>query len=202
MRMRRTATVIASALVVAGAGLTAVQATASTATANTVSAAPEAAVGSKPARDLDLSLISKLRTKDHTEAVKKIRIKLVSKPSRTVWTSTRRSVDIQMLWRISDPERVAKRVRVCFEDVIVDESGCKSHVLRNFRKPRGDFSMKRTAGGWEVLTAPIWRARSPYQCSNHEYYRPRMRWFVSVVDPRDGSDAVTGRFAWTVRCSG
>ena len=151
---------------------------------------------------MDSKLITSLRSKDHTTAVKKIKIKLVSAPSRTLWTSTSRTVTMPMLWAVTDPERVAKRIRICVEDVLVDDYWCKSHELRNYRKERGDFSMKRTKSGWDLLTAPYWKPRSPYQCSNHEFYRPKVRWSVSVVDPRNGDDAVTARFGWTVRCSG
>jgi hypothetical protein len=155
-----------------------------------------------PGKKLDGTLISALKSKDHTAAVKKIRISLVSSPSRSVWTSTSRTVNVPMLWRITDPKMVAERIRICVEAVQSDDVRCKTQDLQNYRKSRGDFWMKRLRGGWDVFTAPYYKSRSPYDCSNLEYYRPRIRWTVSVVDPRNGNNAVTGRFGWTVRCSG
>lgn len=168
-------------------------------------AASTAPSGGQPApisRPLDTRLIKGLKSKDHTEALRKVRINLVSAPSRTVWTSTSRKVDIPMTYEIDDPRRAAKRIRICQELIDEDWSNCKSHLLQNTRTLRGDFAMKRTSFGWRIYTAPFYRPRSPALCFNHEYYRPRVKWKVHVVDPRDGSNLVSAYFRWTVRCSG
>lgn len=165
-------------------------------------AAPWGGQPSTLGQPLDTRLIKGLRSKDHTEAVKKIRIKLVSAPSKTVWTSTGRTVTVPMLWRIHDPKRAAKRIRICTEVILDDDYWCKTHVLRNFRKPQGDFWMRKTKLGWDIYTAPYYRGVSPYSCSSWEYFRPKVRRYVRVVDPRDGSNLVSARFGWTVRCSG
>lgn len=132
----------------------------------------------------------------------RVKITLISAPARTVWTSTRRTVHVPMTYKIYDPAGVAKRVRVCFEVLHDDDSGCKSHLLRNHAQARGDFSIRRIENGWEVYSAPFYRWISPAQCNSFEYFRPRYRWKVSVVDPRDGDNLAYARFGWTVRCSG
>lgn len=189
-----------------GASLSSVQARPSAPAPAPVTAAPAFAGATESsgakARKIDTSLIEALKSKDHTAAVKKIRIKLVSAPAKTVWTSTRNRVSIPMQWSVTDPKRVAKRIRVCAEDILLDDDSCGVHNLRNYRTPRGDFWMKRTKAGWAVFTAPYYKKRSRNQCTNHEYYRPKIRWTVSVVDPRNGRNAVTGKFGWTLRCSG
>lgn len=191
--------------VLAGGSIAASEGTGST---PTVSAAPAGAQprggqGAPSATTLDMRLIGSVKSKDHTTAVKKIRIKLVSSPkSKTVWTSTSRAVNVPMQWAIIDPEHVAKRIRICSELLLTDDSWCKPQELKNYRKPKGDFWMRKTKSGWDVSTAPYYKARSPYECTNHEFYRPKVRWSVRVVDPRNGDDLVSGRFGWTVRCSG
>jgi hypothetical protein len=156
---------------------------------------------SKP-RTLDTSVIKKLRVRDHTAAVRKIKVKLVSHPSRTLWTSTRYTTDVPMTWVIKDPKKVAKRFRVCVEEPLIDESRCITRDLKTINKPRGDFWVRRISGGWRVFTAPYYRPRSPAQCAGHEYYRPRVIWAIRVVDPRNGRNAASARFSWTVRCAG
>jgi hypothetical protein len=165
------------------------------ATALTWSHAPKA-------RKLDSTLIKKLRVRDHTAAVRKIKVKLVSRPSRTLWTSTRYTTNVSMTWVIKDPRNVAKRFRVCVDEPLIDESRCITRDLKTINKPRGDFWVRRIPGGWRVFTAPYYRPRSPAQCYSHEYYRPRVIWTIRVVDPRNGRNAASARFSWTVRCAG
>jgi hypothetical protein len=204
----RSALVLAVGTVLIAAGLTSVQATAASPVTKQMSAAPSWSAEKVKNRQgkrgltLDRKLISSLKSKDHTTAVKKVKIKLVSAPSKTLWTSTRRTVDVPMQWSITDPKKVIKRIRICTEDLIIDDSWCKGQQLRDYRKSRGDFWMKKTKTGWSVFTAPYYKPRSPYQCGYYEYYRPKVRWTVNVVDPRDGDNLVSARFSWTVRCSG
>ncbi len=81
-------------------------------------------------RTLDTSVIKKLKVRDHTAAVRKIKVKLVSHPSRTLWTSTRYTTDVPMTWVIKDPRNVAKRFRVCVEEPLIDESRCITRDLK------------------------------------------------------------------------
>jgi hypothetical protein len=151
---------------------------------------------------LDATTIKALKTRDHTEAVRKIRVKRLSVPSRTLWTSTYRTVTVPMLWKIIDPKGVAKKFRVCVEIPLTDEDRCKTHRLRRFAKPRGDFWIKPVAKGWQVYTAPVYRASSPAQCRSAEYYRPKVIWSIEAMTPRSGRTAASAQFSWTVRCSG
>lgn len=158
------------------------------------------AQGDSPA--LDTRLIQGMRSKDHTVAVKKIKIRLVSAPSKTVWTSTSRTVSVPMTFEITDPKRVAKRIRICTELVYEDDYWCKSQTLKSYSKPGGDFSMTKTAKGWRIHSAPYYKGVSPATCFRWEYYRPKVKRHVWVVDPRNGDDLVSAQFGWTVRCSG
>ena len=196
------AAVVTAAAVVPGASIAASAPERSPDMSSQVAGHPRGGHGAQAAVTLDTRLIRSLKSKDHTTAVKKIRIRLVSSPSKTVWTSTSRTVDVPMQFEITDPERVAKRIRICTELILTDDYWCKSHELSNYRKPKGDFWMRKTKGGWDVYTAPYYKTRSPFECSNHEFYRPKVRWWVRVVDPRNGDDLVSARFGWTVRCSG
>lgn len=156
-------------------------------------------VGGQP---LDTGIIRSLKSKDHTAAVRKIRIKLISAPSKTIWTSTSKTVSVPMVFRITDPRHVAKRIRVCTELVLEDDYWCKTQVLKNYGKPRGDFGMRKTKSGWDVTTAPYYKPASPSVCNAREYYRPSVRRYVRVVDPRNGRNLVSAQFGWEVRCSG
>lgn len=162
-------------------------------------ATPTIATGALP---LDTHLIRSLKSKDHTAAIRKIRIKLISSPSKTIWTSTSRTVSVPMVFRITDPRHVAKRIRICTELLFEDDYWCKTQVLKNYGKPRGDFIMRKTKSGWDVTTAPYYKPTSPSVCNAREYYRPSVRRYVRVVDPRNGRNLVSAQFGWTVRCSG
>lgn len=161
-----------------------------------------ASAGPKQGTTLDTRFLRGMKSKDHTVAVKKIKIRLVSAPSKTVWTSTSRTVDVPMTFDITDPERVAKKIRICPEVVDSGDYSCKDQKLKNYRKPQGDFAMSKTKTGWRIYTAPYYKGVSPADCIRWEYYRPKVRWHVWVVDPRDDEDLVSARFGWTVRCSG
>lgn len=151
---------------------------------------------------LDLKLIKAMKSKDHTTAVKKLKVALISRPSRTVVVSTFRTTTVRMVWRIKDPGNVAKRIKVCVEVPLTDVDRCKGQRLVNYAKPRGDFSMRRIKGGWEIVTEPYYKNISPASCNYFDYYRPRVTWRLVVVDPRNGGNAASAKRSWTLRCSG
>jgi len=183
-----------------------VSAPSSAAPAPTSSSLPSSSAGPRSlpsgGQPLDTHLIRSLKSKDHTAAVRKIRIRLISSPSKTIWTSTSRTVSVPMVFRITDPRHVAKRIRICTELLFDDDYWCKTQILKNYGKPRGDFIMRMTKSGWDVTTAPYYKPVSPSVCNAREYYRPGVRRYVRVVDPRNGRNLVTAQFGWTVRCSG
>lgn len=125
-------------------------------------------------------------------------VKVSSSGERIVWASTSGAgLRADFTFTILDPQGLGTSLRSCTYDFTVGEyRNCRSQKLRKTKYLR-PIAKGWAWNTWLQYTNPV----SPAQCDNANYYRPKFKVFLWVLD-KEGKPLTSGKHGLEARCLG